>query len=123
MKTFFVYGSLKRGGWSNPRLRDCIFVREAKIEGYKMVNLGSFPGAIPTGNPLDVIYGEVFEAGTDVEEEVQASLDQLEGYPHFYGRAEVWVSDLDNENDKIPAVMYILGDSYSHLPVVKGGKW
>lgn len=124
MKRFFVYGSLKRGGWSNGLLKDCLFIKEAKVEGYKMVSLGSFPGAIPTGDPGDVIYGEIFEAGADVEDRVQASLDRLEGYPSFYNRAEVWVSDLDNENNKHEAIMYMLtSPRYFTFPVVEGGNW
>jgi gamma-glutamylcyclotransferase (GGCT)/AIG2-like uncharacterized protein YtfP len=112
----FVYGTLKKGrgnyDWCiKPYLKQGIdFVQENKIPkgDWRMLSLGGFPGVVPAIDPEQSteIVGEIFEVTDDA---VMRGLDQLEGYPDFYDKAEIVVGDetvimyvLDPEEYKEP---------------------
>jgi gamma-glutamylcyclotransferase (GGCT)/AIG2-like uncharacterized protein YtfP len=85
----FVYGTLKRGH-SNHRLLsrgNAEFLGRAYVEGgWRMLDLGAFPGVVRDGNQKDGrVFGEVFSC--DIE--TLATLDLLEGHPSFYERQKV----------------------------------
>lgn len=81
----FVYGTLKKGHGNHRLLRNAEFLGRAYVEGpWKMTNLGAFPAVIPSTERARV-FGEVYLVNT----EILASLDILEGYPHFYTRTKV----------------------------------
>lgn len=82
-----VYGSLKHSGGNHVVMQNI----GAKCLGYdsitgefEMVSLGAFPGVVWHHNPnrLTVILGELYT----VDEGGLASLDALEGHPHWYKR-------------------------------------
>jgi len=87
MDKVFVYGTLKTGG----AIRGLDGQKGAKLVGdavttdarYSLFDLGSFPAVGLKGD--NKIKGEVWE----VDEEVFASLDRIEGYPDFYDRKQV----------------------------------
>ena len=84
----FVYGSLKRDLYNHPLLDGSYFIADATtVEKYGMKDLGSFPGVDKDAN-ISTIKGELYE----VNEEVLASLDQLEGHPNFYKREMITVN-------------------------------
>ena len=53
----FVYGSLKRGGWSNHRLERQDFKGVDYLEGLDMIGLGSYPGVVKGKGS---VQGEVY---------------------------------------------------------------
>lgn len=85
----FVYGTLKSGyGNHEYHLRNAIHVGDGSIEGI-MFHLGGCP-AIYLEEKWGPIHGEVYRC-TDHE---LSCLDNLEGYPHWYSRTMVPVTDL-----------------------------
>lgn len=81
----FVYGTLKSGG----EMRgldmfgdgaDIVGKAQTVYPDYDMLDLGAFPGVLKNGTYK--IQGEVWE----VDDEVLAELDRIEGYPAFYNR-------------------------------------
>jgi gamma-glutamylcyclotransferase (GGCT)/AIG2-like uncharacterized protein YtfP len=87
MTKVFVYGTLKSGG----AIRGLDGQPGAELLGdavttdssYTLFDLGSFPAVGLKGN--NKIKGEVWE----IDEEIFASLDRIEGYPDFYNRKQV----------------------------------
>jgi gamma-glutamylcyclotransferase (GGCT)/AIG2-like uncharacterized protein YtfP len=70
----FVYGTLRKGDSRFGVLNDCkCIAEEAYLDGFIMLNLGSFPGIIPGEGR---IRGEIYE----IDEDVLAQLDSIEGY-------------------------------------------
>ncbi len=99
----FVYGSLKSGGTIRGLNQfgegaDIVGKATTTYPDYDMVDLGSFPGVFLGGTKY--IQGEVWE----VDDEVFADLDAIEGYPDFYSRTptqtskgKAWMYHLDKK--------------------------
>ena len=87
MTKVFVYGTLKTGG----AIRGLDGQPGAELVGdavttdskYSLFDLGSFPAVGIKGK--NKIKGEVWE----VEDNVLAALDRIEGYPDFYNRKQI----------------------------------
>ena len=73
MPYIFAYGSLRYGFELHGLLKNSRFVGLAFTEGYKMYDLGSYPGVV---RGEGVIYGEVYE----IDNEIIALLDKVEDY-------------------------------------------
>lgn len=112
----FTYGTL-RTGETNARLLagvPCLGTFKT-VPRYTMISLGAFPGIIERGDTA--IVGELYE----VDDATLASLDRLEGHPHFYTRMAV---ELDAEAGQTGLVQgYVLPDGYSTRPVMPTGDW
>ena len=109
-----VYGLLRRGQSMAPLLRGrAAFLGRASIEGFEMVDLGSYPGVVPGSG---AIVGEVYEF------EGRRLLDQLdraEGVfedPPLYRRVEV-------EALGAPAWLYVYARDASGLRRIGSGDW
>lgn len=98
----FVYGTLKKGFPNHYYLKDQEYLGEATIRG-TMISLRHFPGVINVGN--DQITGELYQ----IDNETLARLDRLEGYPHFYERVPIELSD---ETTNTFVWCYTLPESY-----------
>jgi gamma-glutamylcyclotransferase (GGCT)/AIG2-like uncharacterized protein YtfP len=103
-----VYGSLK-AGFGNHRL---LSESELAFKGmttpeFRMLDLGSYPGIVEGEFQVDV---EVYE----VDEETFSRLDRLEGYPSFYDRKKVEVTDYDDLDKKQEAWIYFLKSNDIH---------
>lgn len=85
----FVYGSLKRGQSNHHWLNGAIYAGRARLLGAELYSLGSYPMAVLRRGSTQVIHGEVFE----VDAEGLDQLDVLEGYPGFYDRQILKLSD------------------------------
>jgi gamma-glutamylcyclotransferase (GGCT)/AIG2-like uncharacterized protein YtfP len=84
----FVYGTLLFGcgNWRRYLENKAERISDyAKVEGFKMFNLGFFPTCIFTDNPEDIVYGEVYS----VSEQILLELDHLECYPRWYDRINI----------------------------------
>jgi gamma-glutamylcyclotransferase (GGCT)/AIG2-like uncharacterized protein YtfP len=76
MHKVFVYGSLLSGMGNHALLINSKKLGDAETpEGFGIVDLGWYPGAVKTDKPGKVI-GEVYE----VDDQTFARLDRLEGY-------------------------------------------
>lgn len=110
----FVYGTLMKGLGNHRLLERSRFAGEVwTAPQFTMVSLGGFPGLLAGG--LTQIRGEVYE----VDDEVLAALDRLEGHPTFYRRQSIMLED------GLLAQAYVLenSDLYRHNLSVPSGDW
>lgn len=90
--TLFVYGTLKRGCRNHGALYGAEFVGQAATEpAYLIVNCGSYPGLVRTGDGEAglSIRGEIYQIG----EELLAALDRFESVPLEYVRETIKLAD------------------------------
>ncbi|NON61172.1 gamma-glutamylcyclotransferase [Acidianus sp. RZ1] len=69
----FVYGSLRYGYELHHLLKDKRLVGLGFIEGYKMLDLGNYPGIVRGDG---IVWGEVY----DIDEQLLMLLDEVEDY-------------------------------------------
>lgn len=84
----FVYGSLKRGEHNQHHLGPAAaFVGPARtVPGYRLYNLGTYPGMVPADDDLVGVTGEVWS----IPAAQLPHLDAFEGVPEqLYRRAPV----------------------------------
>ena len=122
---FFVYGTLRPGqGLSHAWIGDAIGEHDgaATVAGFALWAFpGSFPYAIPTGDPSDVAVGAIIRPVPGRYSDVLARLDRIEGYPSHYDRVEVTASTPDGP---VQAWIYSPGDSTrSGLVRIPDGDW
>lgn len=94
-RPIFVYGILKRRPDAKPAI----------VPGFRMVDMGHFPAAIP-GEEDDALIGELIFVDDDTVEH----FDMIEGYPNFYDRQGVKV--VTEEDETIEAEMYVVTEPY-----------
>jgi gamma-glutamylaminecyclotransferase len=88
MTRVFVYGTLRAGQPNHRVLRGATALGAATTaEPFVMHDLGAFPAIVAGG--ATPIAGEVYQVDADT----LRSLDHLEGYPQFYDRVEVALTD------------------------------
>lgn len=79
LEYLFLYGTLRKA-LKHPLLKvlnkHAFFMGHGVCRG-KLLNLGKYPGAIPSGNSGDVVYGEVY--GLKDPEIILGILDRYEG--------------------------------------------
>lgn len=116
----FVYGTLKQGEGNHRLLEQGggRFLGPASIHGnYVMRDLGWYPCVVrvPDG-PNSAIHGEVYE----VDDELLATLDILEGHPNYYRRQKVQTSVEGYRGVWI----YLLNGAFAEAgEPVEGGYW
>lgn len=83
----FVYGTLKRGGMNHAFLAGETFVAEARLPpGYRMFDVGGFPGLVPDPAARHSIVGELWA----VTASGLSQLDRFEGvFENLYRRENV----------------------------------
>lgn len=123
----FVYGSLREGLYNYERILDgkTTSIVNATLEGYKMLDLGSFPGIIAGEN---TIIGEVMNINPAVYLKTLQILDRLEGYnPSQKGKSlyhrEIKHVKLE-DGKEIDAYVYIYNVKQGiNYPEVESGDW
>lgn len=84
-KLVFVYGTLKRGGANHHFLAEQKFVGEARTApGFRLFDLGGYPGMVAQPDDRDGIGGEVWAVDTAA----LVRLDALEGLAQGLYRRE-----------------------------------
>ena len=90
MNRVAVYGTLRKnqGLYGSP-LEGEIYLGDSKLpEDFELFNLGSFPCVSRVSTPLDTtVVCEVYE----IDDNVLAVLDSIEGHPDFFKREHVEV--------------------------------
>lgn len=111
MKTpLFVYGTLKRGGMNHRYLQRETFVAEAKLApGFRLYDVGGYPGLVPDANATYPISGELWE----VSDAGLAELDRFEGVPEGLYRREA--VQLEGAHKGVAAQCYIYARSVAGL--------
>ena len=87
MSLIFVYGTLKRNGCNHHHLAGQKFLGEARtIAGFRLYEVGGFPGMISLPSDRDGVTGEVWS----VDAASLAHLDDFEGVAEgLYRRARI----------------------------------
>ena len=73
----FVYGSLLRGERHHDELAGAKFVREARIAGYEMYDLGAYPTLVPGDE--GVVSGELYEVSEPLLAALESANDAAPG--------------------------------------------
>jgi gamma-glutamylcyclotransferase (GGCT)/AIG2-like uncharacterized protein YtfP len=115
MKNIFVYGTLKKGYGNHRLLRDCEFVEEFVVPGFKLFESG-IPYMKRTGNPDDKVLGEVYK----VDNRSLQYLDQLEGHPDWYRREVVVHESPDTVDNDLEGYVYLPEVHCPESPKVDG---
>jgi len=111
----FVYGTLKSGYRNHYLLEayDAVKVSTKEIV-YSLRDLGAYPAVFLNGKHC--IKGELF---TDVSDATMRNIDQLEGYPIFYNKKWIELS-----NGEFAWMYYLPDDSeYQHCEKMVDGEW
>ena len=120
MYKVFVYGSLLSGMGNHPLLGNSKKLGISRSpKGFKMLDLGHFPGVVRSEDGIGDVVGEVYEVGDDT----LRGLDRLEGYNSsnpengFYNRIEI-------ETDLGKAFMYTINRGFcGRKEFVENGDW
>lgn len=103
----FVYGTLKKGYGNDRLVRDLVEHTEiALVEGYTLLDLGAFPGAVQL--TTGYVVGELLTL-RDPKEALRR-LDRLEGHPNFYRRTKVRV--LVNDGHEQDCWIYVYQNAH-----------
>ena len=110
----FVYGTLKRGQDNHGCLSGSTYLGRRRLIGAQLHDRGAYPMALLTGRSDAVIHGELF----CVSDAGLRRLDQLEGYPGFYDRTELQLSD-----GTTAWVYHGTSEQVAPYPVIPLGDW
>lgn len=110
MALIFVYGSLLKGGPAHRLLNDCKYLGRGRVDGYTLLNLQAFPGAVPCKEGH--VWGELYSLPDNPQPVVDA-LERYEGsrfYPELVAVSAKGVP-LD-----VPATMFVYVDPIETEP-------
>jgi gamma-glutamylcyclotransferase (GGCT)/AIG2-like uncharacterized protein YtfP len=111
MTTVAVYGSLRKGFGNHRLVEDSTYLgTDYTYPEFTMYSMGGFPYVMHEGNTSMVV--ELY----DVDDNVMARLDRLEGYPTFYDRKQIPTSQGD-------AWIYFMHTAYRGTEEVESGDW
>lgn len=109
----FVYGTL-RTGEPNHHLLDGLQSTDRILTepSFELVDLGAYPAMVDGGDTA--VVGEVYRVDADL----LATLDRLEGHPHFYERRPIPLADGSE------SLAYLLPRTdAAGYPRIPGGDW
>lgn len=123
----FVYGLLKSNYENEPAKfirTNCEFVGYGNFPG-KLIDIGTYPGAIYDEKSETIVYGEVYQVVQN-EEELVTFLDNFEGVgldfeqPNEYKRELI---PIQTENGVIQASCYLYNWNLDGLKVIASGRY
>ncbi|MCP4758190.1 MAG: gamma-glutamylcyclotransferase [Planctomycetes bacterium] len=115
--TIFAYGTLRTGEphWAR-LLAPADGVRAVTEAAFTMRTLGRFP--IVERGGLTAIAGELFE----LESETLAVVDELEGHPRWYERAQISVRLASGQSQR--TWIYLMPPGrHDDSPIIASGDW
>ena len=116
MKKVAVYGSLLTDLGNHGLLEESTLLGDFRvILPFKMISLGGFPGLLES-DISNYISLEIYE----VDEDTSKSLDRLEGYPHFYNKKVIPIT----EGYEAVEIYFLNNErGYNDHTVVESGDW
>lgn len=117
MHLIFVYGTLKRGCKNHAQMAGQTYLADARSgAGYRLYDLGDYPGLVPDENDRDGVLGEIWS----VDEAALRRLDQFEGIDEgLYARRPIV---LNPPHDALPVDAYLFLGSVHGRPAL-GPEW
>ena len=117
-RLLFVYGTLKRNGSNHSFLAGQSFRGETRtVPGFKLVNLGDYPGMVVDPSDGRGVAGEVWS----VDLECVIKLDELEGLAEGLYRRERIRLRAPFDQSEVETYIYALGTL--GRPTVPDGTW
>jgi gamma-glutamylcyclotransferase (GGCT)/AIG2-like uncharacterized protein YtfP len=113
-----VYGTLREGLENHELLAECKRIGLGWLTGFRMHNLGDFPGIASTHDESGRIRVEWY----DVSDEILAALDQLEGYDPEAPESSLYI----RKRVFSPygrGWIYVYNKSLDHAPYMEAGDW
>ena len=110
----FLYGTILRDENNHHLIEDEEFIENGVIQGYKMINLGIFPGIIPGSG---AVLGELYSVCDDAIEMLDIFMD--EGNLFVRKMVKVFTSDSEYEahvyvyNKKVDNPIYLGDKTYA----------
>ena len=127
MIPIFVYGSLREGMYNYDRILKgkTTSIVKATVEGYKMLDMGSFPGIIAGDN---TIVGEVMNINPGMYLQTLQLLDRLEGYNPSQKSKSLYHREIKRvkleDGQEIDAYIYVYNVKQGiNYPVIESGDW
>jgi gamma-glutamylcyclotransferase (GGCT)/AIG2-like uncharacterized protein YtfP len=115
---YAVYGTLRLNqgnyNWCLKDKKNVTHLETKRIKGYKMFNVGSFPGI--KEDPNESIVVDIFEVNN---EDVKVKLDQLEGYRSYNEESSMYLKRKTKEDEYI----YIWNDKFNESRKIENGDW
>lgn len=124
----FIYGSLRRGQFNNTRFKGFSdgFKCEGFIRGAQLKSLGPYPCIVPSDNPEDVVYGEIFDVPEKLHE-VILRMEEGAGYEYRSVNVEVEANKDEQPGKTVPieakAYFFTRPERIVHIEPIKGGDW
>jgi gamma-glutamylcyclotransferase (GGCT)/AIG2-like uncharacterized protein YtfP len=124
-QALFVYGTLRRD--TNDELCELLerytdFIDYATYQGL-LYSVGSYPGAVPSHNAADLVYGEVYRL--HYPERVLLRLDEYEECSAHFAKPTEYVRDIHYvrllNNALIPAWIYLYNHPTDNLQCIASG--
>jgi gamma-glutamylcyclotransferase (GGCT)/AIG2-like uncharacterized protein YtfP len=109
----FVYGTLRRGGPRESFLRGCPFLGRHVVKGFRLLDLGAFPAAVPGPG---AVVGELYELRDDAILEFLDAVEGVDDAPPLFRRDRVEVAGA-------PAWMYVYGRREPLAREIASGDW
>lgn len=117
-----VYGSLRTGEYNHPLLSKSTKVADAVIDGFDLYSLGAFPAVVPSTNPSNQVYGEVFE----VDPTEFLRIDRMERGAGYLAQEVPAVQTEDLAKTTYQCLVYVFRDSkwlQDVGEIVESGDW
>jgi gamma-glutamylcyclotransferase (GGCT)/AIG2-like uncharacterized protein YtfP len=121
----FVYGTLRRGTDSKMHhflARHADFIGNATYQG-KLYKIGEYPGAVPAGDPSDLVQGEVYRLRDP--DSVLARLDRYEGCGPGFAEPAEYIRKIRpvrlSSGEAIQAWVYLYNRTTDNLERVPAG--
>ena len=102
VNTFFVYGTLKRGGRLHDYIKHCPFLGYAGVVGHTLIDLtdGAYPCMVKSSSDKDGVMGELYMVDADTK----SVLDHIE---HGYTLTAVDAWLYDTSDRPLQALTYL----------------
>ena len=123
----FVYGTLKKdigNDMYHLLAKHARFVSDATWNG-KLFMVDVYPGAVPSDNPIDVVYGELYLL--DNPDNILPSLDEYEECSAKFQKPTLFKRIKDdvrlNNGDRVNAWVYIYNMPVDNIKQIKSGNF
>jgi gamma-glutamylcyclotransferase (GGCT)/AIG2-like uncharacterized protein YtfP len=108
-----VYGLLRRGARMSNLLSGAEYLGEVVLDGYRLFDLGDYPGAVPGEG---VITGELYELASPAVLDLLDEAERVDADPPLYRRVLV-------EAGGAPAWLYVYAGPVEISAWITSGDW
>lgn len=108
-----VYGLLRRGAHMSNLLRGAEFLGEVALDGYRLYDLGDYPGAVPGEG---AVLGELYELASPAMLDLLDEAERVDADPPLYRRELV-------EALGAPAWLYVYAGPVAASAWIRSGDW